>query len=232
MSGIWDDDRCNFLKENYNGNNVKELAEKLGVSPHTKVYPILSKLGLTSKFKCTDENEYTNEVEGEIWKAIPDIIPEQYEVSNLGRIRNTKFRRILKATLNDHGYFSLEINAKQMRVHKLIAHAFCNKPDSELTLVVNHIDGIKTNNKAENLEYITHSDNIYHAIKLGLKPIGVAGDKLTDDLIHSICKMIKDNKTYSSIIKELNLKDHWRSSFYKFKNCTYRPDITESYFKK
>lgn len=145
-------------------------------------------------------------------------------------MRNTKFRRILKATLNDHGYFSLEINAKQMRVHKLIAHAFCNKPDSELTLVVNHIDGVKTNNKATNLEYITYSENSIHAIKLGLRT-----DKrqiLTDKEIHEICKLIVENKTYSHIIDKLQISDHWRSKFHKFKNCTYRPDITESYFKK
>ncbi len=59
-----------------------------------------------------------------------------------------------------------EINAQ---VHRLVATAFCENDDPEHKTQVNHIDGNSSNNNAYNLEWVTPSENMNHAIKYGLK---------------------------------------------------------------
>lgn len=57
---------------------------------------------------------------------------------------------------------------KHPKVHRLVAEAFCAKPADSLATVVNHIDGNKLNNNAENLEWVTLRQNIEHATANGL----------------------------------------------------------------
>lgn len=94
-----------------------------------------------------------------------------YEISDLGRIRNSKTRRILKTHVNDRGYETvcLRKNKEQhnTRVHQLVAHTF--HPCEHDGLDVNHIDGDKCNNSANNLEWCTRKENIHHAYITGLK---------------------------------------------------------------
>ena len=57
---------------------------------------------------------------------------------------------------------------KYMLLHRVIASAFCDKrPDQN---EVNHIDGDKLNNRADNLEWVTRNENLLHAFKNGLMP--------------------------------------------------------------
>lgn len=99
----------------------------------------------------------------EVWKDI-DEFPE-YIVSNLGRIK----RRNIEYVLQGHSksvYDQVKIkNASGAYVtkyiHKLVAAAFLQDYDPKL--IVNHIDGDKKNNKAENLECISQSKNLQHA---------------------------------------------------------------------
>ena len=103
----------------------------------------------------------------EEWKAIEKAT--NYEISTYGRVKNTLTKRILKPTLNC-GYFAigLRINNKTTTAfaHRLVATRFLVCPDE--TYVVNHKDGIKTNNNVENLEWVSQSENSKHAYRLNL----------------------------------------------------------------
>lgn len=85
-----------------------------------------------------------------------------------GRVRRS---RELKPRLNEDGYLTVSIHyptgQKIKLVHRLLAETYIPNPHSKET--VNHIDGIKTNNTLENLEWATASEQMIHAYKLKLK---------------------------------------------------------------
>lgn len=103
----------------------------------------------------------------EIWKPIPNT-KNQYEASNLGNIRSLRKGKIkiLRLCKNSRGYMSVGVFGKVYNVHRLILKTF--KPISnEKNLVINHIDGNKTNNNLNNLEWCTQKYNIFHARLFG-----------------------------------------------------------------
>ena len=107
----------------------------------------------------------------EVWAPVNGL--DNYELSTLGRLRNTKTGRVLAGCINNHGYirYDVSVRGKRMAVagHRLVAGAFLTKsrPDD----VVNHIDGDKTNNEISNLEWCSQKENMHHAIeKLGFVP--------------------------------------------------------------
>ena len=102
-------------------------------------------------------------------KIIIDGIETNYSVSNEGEVKNDKTNR--KMTLGFHqGYrtVGLKVNGKNkgLRVHRLVANVFI--PNPEKKPYVNHIDGNRGNNKLENLEWVTPSENTQHAVRIGL----------------------------------------------------------------
>ena len=108
-------------------------------------------------------------MEFEYWRTIPSF--PVYSASNLGRIRNDGTGRIMHVYMNPRGYLTLTLrrNNKQevQRVHRLVAEAFLGGPHQDLD--VNHIDGDKTNNCVENLEWCTRAENTRHAVRTGLR---------------------------------------------------------------
>ncbi len=104
-----------------------------------------------------------------MWHRIED---SNYEVSNLGQVRNinTKQIRKLRAGVTSP-YLMVQIyigngKRKNYLVHRLVAKYFIENPYNKEQ--VNHIDGNKLNNIYCNLEWVTPKENMYHALKSGL----------------------------------------------------------------
>lgn len=94
----------------------------------------------------------------EIWK--PTNI-KNYEISNLGRIKNNKTNRIIKCELEEKGYLRLSIKnngkKKHYAVHRLVAIAFIPNIDNKPQ--VDHINGDKLNNCVDNLRWVSNKEN-------------------------------------------------------------------------
>jgi len=110
----------------------------------------------------------------EIWKKIPNF--SRYEASNFGKLRSSNYKnsgktKVLKPALSSDGYLkTMLLNDqgvyKSWTVHKFITLAFYGLISKGLE--INHIDGVKTNNNIDNLEYVTKSQNVKHAYDMGL----------------------------------------------------------------
>lgn len=145
-----------------------------------------------------------------------------YEVSNTGQIKSltrtvlipTGTRaikeKLLKLKINNDGYAHIQLskNGKSViyAVHRLVAEHFHEKPSDKL--FVNHINGNKLDNAAENLEWVNRSENMRHAFKLGLcskknRKLRVI-DKCTGNIYNTIkIAAISNNLNYSKLRKYL-----------------------------
>ena len=106
------------------------------------------------------------------WKPIEGS-NGSYEINETGQVRSKQYQRdwfILKPLLAKMGYYMYSINylGKNQKVylHRLIAKAFI--PNPECLEEVNHKNGVKTDNRLENLEWCTHKYNMRHAFISGL----------------------------------------------------------------
>ena len=117
----------------------------------------------------------------EEWRVIPSIgMP--YMVSNYGNVKRAKREivyengsvrhdpeRNLSPTFNSRvgrWYVMISPNGTKRRnylLHRLVAEAFCANDDPATKVTVNHIDGNPSNNRADNLEWVSYSDNLLHA---------------------------------------------------------------------
>lgn len=175
----------------------------------------------------------------ETWKPIAKFKGE-YEVSDKGRIRSTdktiirsngwKYKRVakvLKPDINHSGYAkgSVCVDKKMIPyiLHRLVAIEFIPNPENKPT--VNHINGIKHDNRVENLEWSTNLEQIDHATKLGLmnylKGSEIGNSKLKESDVIEIRRKFKPRKytramlakeygVAETTIKDIILKRSWK----------------------
>lgn len=104
-------------------------------------------------------------LEGEIWKQVSNTI-KTYWVSNLGRFKNSFGIIVINSKPTLSGYRVVGIDNATYRLHRVVAQTFIENPENKEQ--VNHIDGNKTNNAVNNLEWVTNQENQIHKFKTGL----------------------------------------------------------------
>ena len=121
---------------------------------------------------------------------------DDYDITKDGDIINTRWgNRMVKPQPNGKGYMRVHIAGKMRFVHRLVAEKYVPNPNNYPQ--VNHIDGDKTNNRADNLEWVSNDANRRHAVANGLQVHGEACPW---------AKLTKENVEYIREHKELTSK--------------------------
>lgn len=151
---------------------------------------------------------YTEQKESaalEAWRDIPDFVGK-YQVSNIGRVKSLARRdemgrcvqsRPIKFRKHTGGYLRVALRAggatHEFYIHRLVMAAFIGEPP--LHVEVNHKNGIKSDNRLENLEYCSHQANAQHSVNVLKHGVGhthpMHGErhykaKLNDDAVRII----------------------------------------------
>ena len=136
----------------------------------------------------------------ELWSYIPNYLG--YQASTLGNIRNKSTEYVLKPYLTNRGYhtvgFTVNGKKKRLYIHRLVASTFLDNNDN--LPEVNHINGIKTDNRITNLEWSTGSTNILHAYSTGLRK-----SKLTPQDKQQILQLLQQGMTHRTLGKLFNV---------------------------
>lgn len=135
-------------------------------------------------------------IKDEKWQAIPKN--RMYAVSTLGRVASAAHGVISVLSLCDNGKGYKMVSIKDIKrrnfyVHRLVAQAFIPNPNKHPE--VNHIDGDKSNNRVENLEWVTLQQNRDHAVKTGIILRGemTPAAKLTSAQVLEIVDIMRSN---------------------------------------
>jgi hypothetical protein len=151
---------------------------------------------------------------------------EGYFITKSGEVwstRSRKSKRLLKPGKDKKGYLTVNLypNRKTIKIHRLVAKTFIPNPENKPC--VNHKNGIKTDNRVENLEWVTYSENILHALETGLRPPFTVEDRTKAYAVR--CRKVEQldlsNKTikqFDSITQAANLMNINRQNISKVCN--------------
>lgn len=158
---------------------------------------------------------------GERWKELElkkGVTTKRYAISNRGRIVSFKTKieegYILRPRLTQ-GYPSVtigrEANRQNYYLHRLVAEYFTKQPSPKHTFVI-HLDHVKENNRAENLKWVKHEDQIAHALKdpnVVLRQNPEEGPKLDAAKVRQIKRALKAKKqpTLKALAKQFKVSD-------------------------
>lgn len=135
----------------------------------------------------------------------------RYAVSNEGEVMSMDFAfsglpGILKPSMG-RGYFYVQLsNRKRYSIHRLVCEAFIGPRPA--TMQINHKNGVKTDNRLENLEYCTQSENMKHAFSIGLqsnKGENHSQACLTEEKVIQIMNRISAGERQGSIARSFGI---------------------------
>jgi len=121
--------------------------------------------------------------------------------------------RWLSAGVNSRGYLCVRLfrdgAGHSACVHALVAAAFVSTPTSPKRLEVNHINGVKTDNRVENLEWVTRAANVQHAHRIGLHPVRPSPLRLlTTEQARSIREMQRAGVMQKTLAAQFGVSKH------------------------
>lgn len=167
-----------------------------------------------------------------IWRKIPGY--SLYEISNYGEIKTFNWKnkgkeKIMRPALDGSGYLRTmlkrDIDGKihTVKVHRLVALAFLDNPKNKPH--VNHLNGIRNDNRVSNLEWVTGSENIKHSFKIGLS--SNRGEKnpcatLTDEQVREILSTYEFGKKARKGITKKQLAEKYNTTFNVIKRLVQR----------
>lgn len=138
---------------------------------------------------------------------------KNYYITEDGEVfSKTGHKKSIRANRDGYMYAEFYENNKSTAytIHRIVALAFIPNPENKPC--VNHIDGDKSNNRVSNLEWVTYSENNYHAFATGLSKPRFGSDAanavLDEDTVHVICRMMQEGYRNLEIVKELGVESY------------------------
>ena len=107
----------------------------------------------------TEKNEHIVDRGDEIWVDLK-YYEKMYQISNHGNVFSKISEKVLKPYFNTNGYLNISLKGKMMPIHRLMAIQFLPKINGKNQ--VNHKNGIKIDNRLENLEWVNNRENVAH----------------------------------------------------------------------